>query len=281
MSTNTLVFSDTKSWNDIYGQSSEPCLKDAGFYDALTVTGSANLVNITDRTGHARLRRLLAHSFSERILMESEDIIANKVDDYIQFVYANTKPGETIEILRRTHDHYLDIVSHLSFGRSFNCLRGEYPTAFEDLNEFSNVLVPTALFTKTFFPSMTVLLTPWLKENLKGLKRLEHFGRSATTDYLRQFHAQGAQNMPRTFLKNLVMSEDSETGTKLSEEELVENAIIFLRAGSSTTAVTTLYCIWACGKHPKVAKKLVREIRDTFPDKSEIPTYQRLSQLVS
>ena len=280
MSTNTLVFADAKSWVDIYGQSSEPCLKDGSFYEALTITGASNLVSVTHRQGHARLRRLLAHSFSERALLESEDLFAAKVEDYIQFVFESANSENVIEILHHTHNHYLDLVSHLSFGRSFNCMRGDYPTAFDDLNEFSNVLVPTALFTKTFFPSFGWLLTPWLKENLKGLKRLENFGRSATNEYLDEFRKKGIANMPRTFLRNLIASEDSESETRLSEEELVENSIIFLRAGSSTTAVTTLYCLWACCKSLETMKKVVKEIRQAFPDRHKMPTYAEASRLV-
>ena len=265
MSTNTLVFADAKSWNDIYGQSSEPCLKHGGLYDVLTVTGAPNLVSVTNRHAHSRLRRLLSHSFSERALLESEMLIAEKVNDFVDYVFASVPPGGTAEILQDTHNHYLDIVSHLSFGKSFNCMKGEYPTAYDDLNEFSNVLVPTALFTQTFAPWMSFLLAPLLKNNLKGLARLENFGRTATMDYMQLFKEKGAEDMPRTFLKNLLMAEDPETGTRLSDEELIENAIIFLRAGSSTTAVTTLYCIWACGKHPVVKQKVVAEIRTAFP----------------
>ena len=281
VSTNTLVFSDLTSWNDIYGQSSKPCPKDPSLYDMLTVTGATNILNATARQEHSRIRRLLSHSFSERALLESETVIAEKVRDYVDIVFGSAKPGETIEIHRKTHDHFLDIVSLLSFGRSFNCLKGENQTAFEDLNQFSNALVPTALFTQTFMGSLSFLLIPWLRKNFAGLARLERFSRSSTTEYVRQLHEKGAENMPHTFLKHLVIAEDVETGTKLLQDELVENAIIFLRAGSGTTAVTTLYCVWACGTRPAVMAKIQSEIRDAFPDSSEMPTYEKVSGLVS
>ena len=280
VSTNTLVFSDIKSWNDIYGQSSKPCLKDGSLYHVLTVTGATNILNATDRQEHSRIRRLLSHSFSERALLESESLIAEKARDYVDIVFASAQPGEPTEILRKTHDHYLDVVSHLSFGRSFNCLKGDYPTAFEDLNEFSNALIPTALFTKTFVPAMSFLLIPWLRKNFQGLARLERYSRTSTKGYVSQLEEKGPENMPRTFLKNLVMAKDVETGTKLSADELVENAIIFLRAGSGTTAVTTLYCIWACGKRPAVMQRLVGEIREAFRNPLEMPSYEKASKLV-
>ena len=280
MSTNTLVYSDAHSWTDIYGQSSELCLKDASFYDTLTVTGATNLVNVVRRHDHQRLRRLLSHSFSARTLRESESLIRDKVEAFVNIIFRNVNPGDTIDIYGSTHDHYLDIVSHLSTDQPLDCLKGTYPTACEDLDQFSNVLIPTILFTKTFAPALGPLLKPFLRENLKGLKRLESFARNATAEYLRRFREKGAEKMPRSFLKDLVMAKDEETGSKLSEEELVENSIILLRAGSSTTAVTTVYLMWACGKHPEVSRKLVKEIRTAFPDPLVAPTYEQTSKLV-
>jgi hypothetical protein len=64
MSTNELVFSDMESWSDIYGQSSNPCLKDPSLYDLFTVTGERNLLNATNRSQHAHLRRLTSYGFS-------------------------------------------------------------------------------------------------------------------------------------------------------------------------------------------------------------------------
>lgn len=93
---------------------------------------------------------------------------------------------------------------------------------------------------------------------------------------------QGDDYAKGTFLRNLVDARDEETGgSKLSFEDLVENTIIFLLAGSDTTAITSIYLLWECAKNPAVKKKLVDEIRDAFPDKSQTPTYEEASKLVS
>jgi hypothetical protein len=65
--TNHLVYSDMQSWVDIYGQSSNPCLKHGEVYDGFTVTGSENILKVTDRHQHSRLRRLVSHSFLRRL----------------------------------------------------------------------------------------------------------------------------------------------------------------------------------------------------------------------
>jgi cytochrome P450 len=83
------------------------------------------------------------------------------------------------------------------------------------------------------------------------------------------------------FLRNLLDAIDTETSSKLTLEELVENTIIFLVAGSDTTAVTTIYTIWALNQKPEVYKKFTDEIRTAFPDPRVEPTYEVTSRLVS
>jgi len=64
-------------------------------------------------------------------------------------------------------------------------------------------------------------------------------------------------------------------------DELGENVIIFLVAGSGTTAVTTTYFIWELGRRPEVHKKVAEEIRTAFPDPQIFPKYEEASKLVS
>jgi cytochrome P450 len=85
-----------------------------------------------------------------------------------------------------------------------------------------------------------------------------------------------------TFLRNLIDARDEETGgSKLSFEDLVENTIIFLLAGSDTTAITSMYLIWETGRNPDVKRKLVEEIRTAFPNPDQVVTYEHASKLVS
>ncbi|KEZ42082.1 hypothetical protein SAPIO_CDS6308 [Scedosporium apiospermum] len=239
ISTNELIFGSMKSWQDIYGQSSNPCTKEPSFYDMFTATGATSILNEIDRGQHSRLRRLVSHSFSERALLQDEAIIRQRVDVYINTVIAPAaRRGESVDIYNKTMEHYLDIVSYLSFGKSFDSISGCGEMNHDDLDRFQDSV-------KSF--SEKVKADP---EFAKG-----------------------------TFLRNLVDAEDAESGSKLSFEELVENTIIFLVAGSDTTAVTTLYTIWECGRRPAVRMKLVEEIRAAFRDPQEMPTYERASKL--
>lgn len=273
MGTNNLVFSDIETFGQVLGQSSKPCLKDPAIYDGLSATGEVNVLNATDRHQHARLRRLIAHSFSVKSLLESEDFIRQKVDEYVSIF--RDRDGQTVDLLERTYELFLDIVSQLSFGESFDCLSGKTPTAHRDVQAFFTVVPAMSMA-----PVLRYLPIKAFREGLKGLGRLQEFSRAHVAAYMARSADKSDFGPKGRFLQNLALAVDAETGTKLTQEELVENAIIFLTAGSGTTAATTIYLIWECGKHPQVRKRLIEEVRSRFPDPSVQPTYEEAAQLV-
>jgi cytochrome P450 len=273
MSTNELIFGDMESWSDIYGQSSNPCLKDPGLYDLFTVTGERNVLNATNRSQHARLRRLTSYAFSLKGLLRSESIFQARVENFMRVVIGESK-GKTIDIYDHVQEHYLDITSQLSFGKSYDCLLGKSPNALADVQSFFTFIPATA-----FFPGLRYLPFKAIKEGFKGVKRLQNSSRSSVEDAV-QKHKNGDPNLEGSLLQNLVTAVDPESGANFRIDELVENAIIFIVAGTGTTAVTTSYFIWECGRAPRVREKLVDEIRTAFPDPDIIPTYEEASKLV-
>ena len=274
MGTNNLLFSDMETFAQIYGQSSRPCPKDPATYDGLSATGEVNVLNVTDRHQHARLRRLISHNFSVKSLLETEDFLREKVDEYVSIF--QHRDGQSVDILEKTHELFLDVVSQLSFGESFDCLSGKTPTAHHDVQAFFTVVPAMSMA-----PILRYLPIKAFREGVKGLSRLQEFSRAHVVAYLAR-SAEKPDFGPRgRFLQNLALSVDAETGTKLTQEELVENAIIFLTAGSGTTAATTIYLIWECGKHPEARKRLIEEIRAQFPDPSVKPSYEEASKLVT
>lgn len=73
---------------------------------------------------------------------------------------------------------------------------------------------------------------------------------------------------------------DKETGIGLSNEDLIENAGVFIEAGSGTTASSLVYLIYELARHPEIQKRVVEEIRQAFPDPSIFPTYEMANKLV-
>ena len=272
---NTLLFSDMSSVTDIYGQSSNPCLKDDVPYKGLSATGVVNILNAQDRNQHARLRRLVSHSFSLNSLLENEAFILSKVEQYLSVF--QSKNGQQVDILKRTYSLMLDIVSQLCFGESFDCLSGQNLNAQSDVLAFFTVVPPlSAAPALRYFPIKTI------QEGRKGLARLKEFSRAHVEAYVSQSTDKVVRGSKgQQFLQNMALTLDAETGTRLTKAELEENAIIFLIAGSGTTAATMTYLMWECGRQPDIKQRLIDEIRDGFPDPSVKPNYAEAAKLVS
>ena len=138
----------------------------------------------------------------------------------------------------------------------------------------------TVVPLQSFFPFLKRIPLKAIQEGYTGLAKLIAFSQSSVRSFTKSVELD--PNFAKgTFLRNLVVAVDAETGSRLDPEELVENTIIFLVAGSDTTAVTTIYTLWEIGRNEKIRVKLVKEIRDAFPDPKVSPTYETASNLVS
>ncbi|KEF53378.1 uncharacterized protein A1O9_10353 [Exophiala aquamarina CBS 119918] len=273
VSTNELVFSDVKTVSEIYGQSSTIPEKERTISEALSATGEGSLLNTVDRVQHGRIRRLLSHGFSLRSLLDSERIIAEKIELYVELAFRRGA-GESAaprDIYIKTHELFLDIISQLSFDQSFNCLSDAKSTALRDVDSFGRVVPPQA-----FFPGFRYLPFASIREGFRGVYRLEAFARDCVT---RQMQNSKTSPDSDSILTNMFNAQDAESGSKLTMGEIIENTIIFLVAGTSTTAVTLLYLIWECGRRPEIMRRLTEEIRAAFPNPDELPTYAEASKL--
>lgn len=272
---NGLLFADAKAWTDIYGQSSNPCPKAPFFYDSFTVTGATNVLNAVNKVQHARIRRLISHSFSMKGVLDSEDILRSKVEMYVKNTFSDCKPGQSVEIYQKNHQHYFDIISQLSFGRPCNSLTNQTATSYHDVDHFIDVVPISSLF-----PFLRKLPLKFIRDGYQGVARLESFSRQSIRNFVEDLEKKDLDSSEGRFLRGLITATDVETGNKLSMDELVENAMIFLVAGSGTTAVTTTYFIWELGRRPRIQKKLVEEIRTAFPDPNTSPSYEEACKLV-
>jgi benzoate 4-monooxygenase len=251
-------------------------MKDPMVYAGFSVLGNDNILSATDRFVHARLRRLLAHSFSLRGLAPSESTITEKVQQYVACAVKGSQGG-AVDILGRTHELFLDIVSQLSYGKSFDCLGDESATARGDVAVYFSIVPLLA-----FLPFLRNVPLPAIQSRLKGLNRLIEFSSVHVDAYLEKMSSKPDGVVSSgSFLDNLATAVDPETGTKLTRDDLIEHSILFLAAGSGTTSVTLTYLLWECGRSNLHRNRLTEEIRAAFPDPSVMPDYEKASQLVS
>jgi cytochrome P450 len=266
---NELCFSDAASIKDIYGQSSDPCLKDPNFYDGLIVTGERGLFTIIDKHEHARTKRLLSHPFSLQGVLRFESEMAKHIQKFVHIIASADQP---VDVHDPAHNLFLDTSSLLSLGRSFNLLSGEQNQGAHDIETYFNIAPLFGRFRFARYLPFGPFRAAW-----KARPRMIAFCQSCIDDFRQRLKNGTAQH---GLLKGMIEAKDEETGKVLSDAELIDNMIIFIIAGSGTTATALLYVLYEMGRRPNMQKKLVQEIRDAFPEPGGFPDYDTASKLV-
>jgi cytochrome P450 len=87
------------------------------------------------------------------------------------------------------------------------------------------------------------------------------------------------ENEDNQFDNDRKLSHDKE-GAKITEDEVVATALVFLVAGYDTTGMTLSFLAYAMSKNPKIQEKLHEEIDQAFEDNNgELPDYNTIQNL--
>lgn len=265
-----LCFSNEESIKDIYGQTAEPCLKALSFYKGFTLTGTESVFSTTDRGVHGRMRRLLSNGFSQQGVLRYQRQIAEMVERYAHIIQTVDQPVELHDL---THHLFLDIISQLTFAKSFDTLSGKKNQTATDID--------------TYFAVAPMFgLMPWARylpfgPFLAARKSQAHI-RQSVQEYIDEFRGRlRTGTTEQGLLRHMIEARDDETDTMFSDSELIENGVIFILAGTGTSATTVIYMLYELAKRPQMQRRLEDEIRQAFPDTSVLPDYDTAQKLVS
>lgn len=267
---NELCFADAASIKDIYGQSANPCPKAPFFYNGFTLTGTHSVFSTTDRDAHSRTRRLISHGFSQQGIVQFRGETIPIIEKFLDKIRAAPTPCDIYDLV---HALFLDIISQLSFASSFDLLEDEVHQGARDIQTYFSISPVFGVF-----PLAKYLPFGVFRKAREARPRIIEFVQACLASFRQQLHHGTAEN---GLLKVMMETEDSDTGMKLSDEELIENAVLFIIAGSGTTASTMLYLVYELGKRPDMQARLESEIREAFPDQNVLPSYETATKLVS
>lgn len=259
---NELSYNNANAWKDIYGfkQGQTQLPKDPNFYTA--PPGGAHSIITADTAGHTRMRRLVAHAFSEKALREQEPLMKGYIDLFIQRLRENCDNGKNkFDIVSWYNWTTFDLIGDLMFGEPFDCLADmNYHPWVRIL--FESIKAATIFSTTSLFPgAQTVIMA------LAPKKLIE------TRDYHQGLTVQKVKTRldrvtDRADFMTYILRHNDERGMSVPEIEATANAIII--AGSETTATLLSGVTYYLLKNEGVLKKLVKEIRHSFPTEEEI-----------
>lgn len=277
VSPNELSFNAAQAWEDIYGFKAggrKNMHKDPIHVGSVDPLPGASTLTMSDDANHARQRRAMSHSFSERALKEQEYIIQHYVDSLINNFKRMAETGEELNLVNWLNFTTFDIIGDLAFGEPFGCLDlGAFHSWVALIYETVKVGAleqATRRFAEagSWFQTLLLSLIPdYLRK-----KRRDHL--SLSRDKVQQ-RLLNKHTEHKDFIYYILKQREK---YDLHDNEIILNGALFIVAGSETTAnlLSGLFArlLW----NPDKFQKLYAEIRSAFQSEDEI-TYQRTSQL--
>ncbi|KAL5362254.1 cytochrome P450 [Aspergillus floccosus] len=277
VSPNELAFNSAQAWEDIYGFKTggrKNMHKDPIHVGSVDPLPGASTLTMSDDNNHARQRRALSHSFSERALKEQEHIIQMYVDKLIQNLKRMAANDEEFNMVNWLNFTTFDIIGDLAFGEPFGCLdKGAFHSWVALIYETVKVGAleqATRRFAQAGSWMQTFLLNMIPDEVRK--RRRDHLAFSKEKVLRRLANSETEH---KDFIYYILGQKKKHD---LHENEIILNGALFIVAGSETTANLLSGLIARLIWNPDKYKKLCDEIRCAFQHESEI-TYERTSRM--
>lgn len=277
VSPNELAFNSLGAWEDIYGfkkDGRQLMHKDPIHVGSVDPLPGASTLTMSDDINHARQRRALSHSFSEKALREQEYIIQGYIHKLLVNFDRMAGTGEELNLVNWLNFTTFDIIGDLAFGEPFGCL---------DIGAFHSWV---SLIYETVKVGALEQATrriaeagSWWQTTLLNLipdkvrqKRRDHLAFSREK-VMQRLANESTEH--KDFIYYILKQKEK---FNLHENEIVLNGALFIVAGSETTAnlLSGLFArlMW----NPDKYRKLCEEIRTEFTTDEDI-TYERTSKL--
>ncbi|KAJ5759295.1 hypothetical protein N7520_006451 [Penicillium odoratum] len=252
-----VVYIGQEAQKDIYafGGGSGPFVKSPDFYFSLG--GSHSIVTTPKNAEHAKIRKLLGSSFSEKAIREQEPAVMNFINLFIKRLHERAHQGPQ-DLSKWFNLITFDVIGDLAFGEPFGSVdSGDYHPWVRTMtqNNLWSVLVGSAQRLPLIQPLLQYLIPATLKEERAQMI-------AYTKDKVARRIPQGST---RTDFMSPLLRADS-----FSIQELELNAMTFVVAGSDTTASLLSGLTYHLCLNPHVLDRLTAEVRSAFRSDDEI-----------
>ncbi|KAK1851623.1 benzoate 4-monooxygenase cytochrome p450, partial [Colletotrichum chrysophilum] len=289
ISPNELSFASAESWKAIYGHSGSgrQIARKGPFYDVLAAGFSSRCIGSErDPQKHAVMRKILSPSFSQRVLVEQEDIISEIVDRFV------TKMGEKggsgtkgLNMTKCYNMNSFEILGEMAFGESFRNLDiGEQTRLWlrsgSMLWQMAAPLIPRPDILNSWADSaLEHLFIVTLIDNLRRIGWVSKLARRliptwiVTNNQHSNYSRQQVENRLQVkaarsdFVSPLV---DKVRAGEVSKEEMTAHVSTIAIADGETVATTLSALTYFLGQNPEKLELLSQEIRVAFKTYDEI-----------
>lgn len=254
-----------ETWKTVYGhktQQSKTFEKDLRFYGP-TYLGVDHIIR-ADNDGHRRMRRVLAHAFSEKALREQEDVVKEYVDLLISRLNDKAVAQEVVDIMLWYNFCTFDLIGDLAFGKPFGCLeKGDYNPWVAMI--FSNIKLLALMPALRRHPFLAYFKSWFIEPKLERA-----FADHAILSQKTAMERVERGNVGRQDFMDYILRNNGDESKGLTRDEIAVNSSTLIVAGSETTATLLSGVTFMLLTNPDKYDKLTREIRERYASEDEI-----------
>ncbi|EJT70818.1 cytochrome P450 monooxygenase [Gaeumannomyces tritici R3-111a-1] len=272
---NELSFIDVEAWDDIYGfhKSTPNFEKSPIFIGAVSPVDGQTGVSLANNTEHTRQRRALAAPFTNRALLQQEGILQLHVDKLMAALTARARRGEAVNLAEWLTYTTFDIIGDVCFAEPFGCLdagrSNEWARAIIGVFKAATWDQAIRRVAGTGTPLHRLLVRLVVPAEAAKWRRA-HFDNSREKTLRRLAAAADKDEKARhpDLIKHILDSADPRAA--LSPTEIVLNMVLFISAGSETTANTMTGWAYLMLRDPAALARAAAEVRAAFSSPGDI-----------
>ena len=260
-----LSFISDQAWKDIYNPRINPLVKDPLFYDVVKLgsDGATSIFN-ADPTSHPRIRKGLAHAFSEKALRDQEPRIEGYLNLLITKLRQAAAAESSVDMVKWYNFLTFDLIGDLALGKSFDCLKSsKYHNWVNGI--WKSIKIGPYIRTMATYTNVERLVRLLAPKSIRQA-RLNH--ELYVHENTRERVAKGVMEDRKDFLSYILGNQGQQE--PLTEKQIAANCGFLIMAGSETTATALSGTTYHLLKTPEALAKATQEVRSAFTSEEEI-----------
>ncbi|KAH8658284.1 cytochrome protein [Xylariales sp. PMI_506] len=228
--------------------------------------GKATVFSTTDVVHHRERRRLLSGPLAESSVKTMIPIVETRCRQVISRMDEQMKKQGYVDVFAWWFFFTTDIIGELSFGESFRMIdQGKKNQYLLDLESLGGAVVLFVMFPFLVKLAKAGIPIPIFSTLIAKRERLNDYAQESVERYKRQLQAEPENPKPTLFTKLYKKAGEGLADGELEDDEIRNEAALYIVAGSDTTSNTLTFLVWLVCRHPEVKQALVDEVA-ALPD---------------
>ncbi|KAI1663815.1 Cytochrome P450 [Pyrenophora tritici-repentis] len=259
---NEVSIGDWRQLRVIYANS-KAALKDSAFYHSATFVGRNNIFQMTNPVEHGARRKMSSSVYALRSITQLDPLIREKAEALVRRLLdeAQTSPNKTADAYKLCGLFSFETICKLAFAKEFDDALADQGALklLQSMERSAMTLLFDGVIPFLKSTSLGTMLPGAVGEAYRCHKYWEEGSRNMVDHFLAKSSADA-----KFLLSPISSGVDGFLGRKLHHEELVEEAMGYMFAGSGTTSSTLTYLLYALSlpENTSIQEQLRDEIRN-------------------